>query len=332
MQYNQRFTLNPGDTIGFFSPSSPITATVPTRYETAKQYLRSKGFKIKEGKLTGKQDFYRSGTIQERADEFNALLRDPEVRCIMSTIGGFNSNAMLPYIDYDAFRADPKIIIGYSDVTAVLFAMYTQTGIPTFYGPAVVPSFGEVEPFKGLTYHYFEQVLMNSELPIALVKPKVWTEERKPWHLPYNQKIENNNSWTIINSGNARGRLIAGNLNTMQGIFGTQYMPEIKQGDILLIEDSMKDAMTVERSFALLKNAGVFERIGGLMYGKHELFDDQGTGRKPIDILCEVIGDLPNIPVIDGVDCSHTHPMFTLPIGAVVEIDTEKETLEIISY
>ena len=148
MQYNQRFTLNHGDTIGFFSPSSPITATVPTRYETAKQYLGSKGFKIKEGKLTGKQDFYRSGTIQERVAEFNALLRDPEVRCIMSTIGGFNSNAMLPYIDYDAFRADPKIIIGYSDVTAVLFALYAQTGIPTFYGPAVVPSFGEIEPLR----------------------------------------------------------------------------------------------------------------------------------------------------------------------------------------
>jgi muramoyltetrapeptide carboxypeptidase len=85
--------LMPGDTIGFFTPSSPATVFAPNRFQRAKNYLTNKGFKLVEGSLTGKSDFYRSGSIQERAEELNKLIRDPDVRCIMSTIGGSNSNS-----------------------------------------------------------------------------------------------------------------------------------------------------------------------------------------------------------------------------------------------
>lgn len=96
--------LETGDHIGIFSRSSPITHTVPKRFERARALLEAKGFKIIDGSLTGKNDYYRSGTIQERADELNALIRNPKVKCIMSTIGGMNSNSILPYIDYEDFR------------------------------------------------------------------------------------------------------------------------------------------------------------------------------------------------------------------------------------
>lgn len=94
--------LKRGDSIGIFSPSSPITNTCPTRFNRSKEYLEQKGFQIIEGSLTGKKDFYRSGSIQERADEFNELIKNPRVKMIMSTIGRMNSNSILPYIDYDA--------------------------------------------------------------------------------------------------------------------------------------------------------------------------------------------------------------------------------------
>ena len=110
--------LHIGDTIGFFSPSTPITALTPKRFKKGKNFLEVKGFHLKAGSLTGRKDYYRSGSIKERADELNALIRDPDVKCIMSTIGGCNSNSIVPYIDYNAFKANPKIIIGYSDVTA----------------------------------------------------------------------------------------------------------------------------------------------------------------------------------------------------------------------
>lgn len=104
-------------------------------------------------------DSYRSGTPKERASELNELIRNPTIKLIMSTIGGANSNSILPYIDYEAFKANPNIVVGYSDATAVLLSLYAKTGIPTFYGPSLIPSFGEFEPLVYDTYQYFENFL-----------------------------------------------------------------------------------------------------------------------------------------------------------------------------
>lgn len=322
--------LRLGDTIAVFSPSSPITATVPARYLRGKAYLEAKGFRVVEGCLTGKQDGYRSGTIQERAEELNQLIRNPDVRCIMAAIGGYNSNALLPYLDYDALRADPKIIVGYSDVTALLLGIYAQTGITTYYGPAMAASFGEFPPFADETYRYFADILLESaSFPHLLPMPQVWTEEFLDWAGQDRGKTGVPNRLVTLQGGSATGRLMGGNLNTIAGIWGTPYMPEIRQGDILLIEDSLKSAAEVERSFVHLKLAGVFDRIGGLILGKHELFDHQGTGRKPYEILLEVMGK-PAFPVLAEFDCCHTHPMLTVPIGAEVLLDADAQKVTIL--
>lgn len=322
--------LKPGDAIGIFSPSSPITYSCPKRFERAKSYLINKGFSIIEGKLTGKQDYYRSGSIKERAEELNALIRNPEVKCIMSTIGGMNSNSILPYIDYEAFIKNPKFIVGYSDVTAILLAIYAKTGISTYYGPALVASFGEFEPFVDETFKYFEDITTGKlELPYEFKAPKYWTEEFINWETQDRSKAKNENQWITVYEGITSGRVIGGNLNTMQGIWGSAYMPEIKEGDILFIEDSLKDAATIERSFSLLKLNGVFDRISGIILGKHELFDDLKTGRKPYEILLEVLGDK-KLPFIADFDCCHTHPMITLPIGCKLELDAGRKKITII--
>lgn len=106
-------------------------------------------------------------------------------------------------------------------------------------------------------------------------------------------------------------------------------MPEIKEGDILLIEDSLKTAEIIEKTFNLLKLSGVFYKIAGLILGKHELFDDQATGRKPYEILLEIL-DGQELPFIADFDCAHTHPMLTLPIGSRVRLDADKKILSII--
>lgn len=136
--------LKNGDKIGIFSPSSPASVTAEKRYKRAKAFLENKGFEIVEGTLTGKADVYRSGSPKERAEELNELLRNPDIAMIMSMIGGTNANSMLPYIDYGAFKENPKLVVGYSDATAVLLALYTKTGITTYYGPALVPSFASL--------------------------------------------------------------------------------------------------------------------------------------------------------------------------------------------
>ncbi|MGB6127497.1 MAG: S66 peptidase family protein [Psychrilyobacter sp.] len=321
------FKLKRGDGIGIFSPATPITKIAPKRYNRGKEFLEKKGFKIIEGKLTGKSDFYRSGTIKERAEELNELIRNPEVRCIMSTIGGSNSNSLLPYIDYEAFIKNPKIVIGYSDVTAILMGIYAKTGIKTFYGPAIVASFGELEPYNELTYKYFEDIFVkdiNSEYEYKI--PECWTEEYINWEEQIRPKVKNKNNWISLKGGEVEGRLIVGNLNTITGIWGSQYMPEIKKGDILLIEDSLKDIATIERSFSFLKINGVFDKIGGLILGKHELFNDKSTGRKPYEVLLEILGEY-DFPFLADVDCCHTHPMFTMAIGSQIRLDTTNKQI-----
>lgn len=325
-----RFNLKKGDSIGVFSPSSPITKTSPNRTKRAIEYLEDKGFKVVKGSLTGKSDYYRSGSIKERVEELNSLIRNPNVRCIMSTIGGMNSNSLLPYIDYEAFKKDPKIIIGYSDVTAILLGIYAKTGISTYYGPALVASFGELEPYVSETYKYFKNILMDEiQYPYEVKMPKFWTDEYINWETQDRSKAPVNNSLITVNDGVCEGRLIGGNLNTMMGIWGTEYMPEINKGDILFIEDSLKECATIERSFSLLKLSGVFDKISGIILGKHELFNDNETGRKPYEILLEVMGDT-KIPFLADFDCCHTHPMITLPIGCKVKLDATNKKIFIL--
>jgi muramoyltetrapeptide carboxypeptidase LdcA involved in peptidoglycan recycling len=322
--------LKYGDTIGIYSPSSPVTYTSPKRFERAKLYLEQKGFHMLEGSLTGQYDYYRSGSIKERADELNDLIRNPNVSCIMSTIGGLNSNSLLPYIDYETFQKNPKLMIGYSDTTALLLGIYAKTGIPTFYGPALVPSFGEFEPFVDCTYKYFADTLLTDQhLPYNINQPLFWSDEFINWEEKTKEKDLRPNNWISVIGGKATGRIIGGNLNTIQGIWGSPYMPLIQDGDILFIEDSSKDAATIERSFSSLKINGVFDKVSGIILGKHEQFDDCSTNRKPYEILLEVLQNQ-KLPFLADFDCCHTHPMITLPIGIQVEMDATNKTIQII--
>lgn len=313
--------LQKGDVIGIYTPSSPATVTARPRYERAKAFLEEKGFKIVEGNLTGKVDGYRSGTPKERAFELNELLRNAEIKMIMSTIGGTNANSMLPYIDYEAFRKNPKLVVGYSDATAILLALYAKTGIPTYYGPALIPSFGEFEPLVKDTYHYFENYFMKDEaVPYEVPMPAYWSDEPVNWLEKTTEKTLYDNEWITGIEGVAEGRLIGENVNAMYGFIGTSYFPTIEVGDILLIEDTGKNAAVVEKNFAMLKMHGVFEKVSGILLGKHEGYEDFGTGRKPLDVLLEQLDGL-KVPVLAEFDTCHTHPMHPLAIGKRVRMD-----------
>ncbi len=312
--------------IGVCSPSFPISAVEPIRYERGIKYLENKGFQVKNGLLYKKKDFYRSGTIKERAEEFNNLLYDENIQIIMTSIGGNNTNSILPYIDYEYIKKHPKIIIGFSDITALLLAIYAKTGLVTFYGPDIASSFGELPPFADWTFESFNSFVNGISVPYNYEMPIAWTDEFIDWSEQDRSKEQYSNQWVCVKQGTCQGRLIGGNLNTMEGFFGTEYMPVINKGDILFIEDAEKDAYTIERSFSLLKLAGVFDKVSGIILGKHEKFDDNGTGRKPYEILLEVIGDT-SVPILAEFDCCHTHPMLTMPIGCEVRLDATNKKI-----
>lgn len=313
--------LEKGDKIGVFTPSSPATVTARQRFERAKAFLEKKGYVIVEGSLTGKTDFYRSGSPKERAHELNELLRDSEIKMVMNTIGGTNSNSLLPYIDYEAFEKNPKLVVGYSDATAILLALYAKTNIPTYYGPALIPSFGEFEPLLNDTYRNFESYFLNEvAVPYEIPMPLFWSDEPVNWLEKTKEKTLYQNEWVTGIGGVAEGRLIGGNVNAMYGFIGTPYFPIINDGDILLIEDCAKNASVVEKNFAMLKMHGVFEKISGILLGKHEGYDDLGTGKKPLDLLLEQLDGL-KVPLLADFDTCHTHPMHPLAIGKKVKLD-----------
>jgi muramoyltetrapeptide carboxypeptidase LdcA involved in peptidoglycan recycling len=231
--------LKKGDTIAFFSPSTPGTVIAPKRFERAKTFLESKGFNLLAGNLTGKKDIYRSDTARQRADELNELISNPTVDCIISTIGGINSNSLIPYIDYDAFRETPKIIIGHSDVTSILLALYAKTDITTFYGPALIHSFGEFSPFLDMTWAFFEDMLLKKHsLPYTYKMPDCWTDDFFNWEEKTKDKTRNKNQWITVNKGQAEGKILGGTLNAMSTILGTEYMPPVDKDTILFKPDT----------------------------------------------------------------------------------------------
>ncbi|AKP67752.1 S66 family peptidase [Companilactobacillus ginsenosidimutans] len=313
--------------IGYFSSSTPITALSPKRFQRAKDFLESKNIHLIPGNLTGKVDFYRSGTITDRADEINQLIHNPDVDIIMSTIGGMNTNSILPYIDYEYLNEHPKTIVGYSDITALLLAIQTQCpNCRVLYGPALVASFGEWPPYADQTWDYLKKVLSSKGEPVTCHAPEFWTDESLNWENFKREKKQYKNKWGFINEPVLEGRIMGGNLDTMYGLLDSKYFPEFTEDDILFIEDAEKDAATVEKNFAMLKNAGILNRVKGIVLGKHALFDNYGTGRKPIDILNEVLND-PDKPIIYDYDSCHTVPMMTTPLGAHAKIDAENMTI-----
>ncbi|MGF7060647.1 S66 family peptidase [Brassicibacter mesophilus] len=296
--------LRYGDSIGIFSPSCPVSNF--NTYARAKKYLENKGYKIVEGNLTRKSDYYRSGSIKERVEELNGLIRNPNIKCIMATIGGMNSNSLLPYIDYESFIQNPKIVIGYSDVTAILLGIYAQTGIPTFYGPPVAEEFWEYPLLADEIYGNFEDLLVKDRT------------------IPYEIS---NKEWKTITKGIVRGRLIGGNVDTILGFWGSKYMPNITEGDILFIEDE-GNASTLERNFSFLKVNGIFNKISGIILSKHELYDDKKTGRKPYELLLEVLNN-ENLPIIADFHSCHNRPM-VMPIGCYIEMDSTNKKITLL--
>jgi muramoyltetrapeptide carboxypeptidase LdcA involved in peptidoglycan recycling len=279
------------------------------------------GYEVVEGSCSTKQQSYRSSSIRKRAEEINEFIHNNDIKAIISTIGGTNFNSLLPYIDYEYLREHPKIIMGYSDVTALLLGIYAKTGIVTFYGPAVVPSFGEYPKMLPKGREYFDDVLtLQKQAPYTLDVPAEWTDERIDWnHQTRGKKMRENEGWNCLREGKATGKLIGGNLNTMSGLLASEYFPDIT-GSILFIEDSYKDMALEERLFSMLKVSGVFDKISGLIVGKHEQFDDLQAPFTLDELLVEVIGDR-NIPILTNVDIGHTFPSHVFPIGINVELN-----------
>jgi muramoyltetrapeptide carboxypeptidase len=316
--------LRGGCKIGVFTPSGSFPRKDHKVYKKAKCFFETQGFVIKEGSLTGKRDFYRSGSVRQRANELNQLLRDPEIECLIALTGGLNSNSLLPYIDYTLLKRFPKIIVGMSDITAILLAVYSRTGIVPFYGPNL-NLYGYQSDFAEISFRNFSRILIDKNGTGCTIKE----EDHRTSVFHNNKEKIKKVRWRSIQSGTCRGRLIGGNLDTIYGIWGSKYMPEIKGGDILFLEDVQKSASHMEKLFSLLKVNGVLDKISGVILGIHSNYDSQKSGRESYEILKEIM-DRPEIPIVADVNCAHVNPMLTLPLGVRVELDATNKVITIL--
>ncbi len=329
--------LNPGDTIGIFTPSSPAYKVNEELFLNGIKNLENLGFKVKLGTLTTKKSSqgYRSGTPKERAEEFMDLIRDDEVHALISTIGGSNSSSMIPYLDFDIIREKRKIICGYSDVTSLHLAIIKYSGLKTLYGPALMTWFGEYpDGIEGSVKSFLEAVTITDSKPRELTPFPKWSNHMRDWtngdwkNKP--REWKDNEGWKVLNKGSVKAEIVVANLNTLVSCAGTPYFPDLK-GKILLIEEMSAPYSRVERNLRQLQLMGTFDIISGLIWGKPEVEDNQGAPFTLDDLLVEVVGSR-TYPIISNFDCSHTVPMHSIGQRSLIELHVNAQNVEFIIH
>ena len=305
--------LRSGDSVGLITPSTYVSD--PDRLALAERMVRYFGLKPKWGKNVRKRAGYLGGSVAERVDDLHAMFADREVAGIFCIRGGYGSAQLLDHIDYGLIHANPKIFLGYSDITAMHLAINKKTGLVTFHGPVAVSRFTDY------TQRFFRKALFETA-PIGPVTNPPESNTLRPSH-----------PLRTVRPGRARGRLIGGNLTLVSTTMGTPYEIETR-GRILFIEDVGEEPYRVDRMLTQLKLAGKLDAAAGIVWG--ECADCRPNDYKPSfdstftlgEVVDNIFGDL-KIPVLAGLTIGHTDDQLTLPEGAMATLDADKQELVI---
>jgi muramoyltetrapeptide carboxypeptidase len=315
--------LESGDTIGIVTPSVPSPAHAPRRFERGSTELERLGFRVRVAANARGARGHRSGTITERVADLHELFGDPDVHAILCAIGGFNSNSLLEELDYELIRSNPKIFVGYSDVTALHAAIWSQTGLAVCLGPSLMMQFAEFDGIDPYTWDAWERTLMRAE-PAGVLEPAdEWTDELLRWDEADTRRRERraNPGPRTIRPGTAEGRVVAANLATLLAVAGTRFWPELDGALLFLEDDETADVAILDRMLTQLRLLGVFEEIAGLALGRFTT----GSGLGPGSPLDEVVLDATrgfDVPTAADLDFGHTDPMFCLPWGIRASLET----------
>jgi len=296
--------LAPGDLIGLITPASPPEK--PELIDETISRLSAFGFRIKPGKNVRKRGSYLAGSDEERAEDMNAMFADPEVKGIYALRGGYGSCRILPLLDYEMIRANPKPFVGYSDVTAVHNAILLKTGLVTYHGSNASSAF---EPGNEAACR---RALMGSVDPTDLT---LFSRQRG------GEKLK-----TVV-PGKVIGRLIGGNITCLLRLLGTPYEPDFR-GVILFLEDTGEKAYRIDGNFCHLRLAGVLDKIAGLVIGQFDHAEAKEETRiaECLQREAERIG----VPSVTGAPIGHFVEQITVPHGAQVEFDAEEQRLSLI--
>jgi muramoyltetrapeptide carboxypeptidase len=303
--------LRPGDAVALINPAGATFNTVDL--DIARETLGALGLEVKVGANALNRRGYLAGTDQERAADLNAAFTDPAVKGIMTVRGGWGSSRLLPLIDFESIKRNPKILMGYSDVTALLLAVQARTGLVTFHGPMGISS------WNSYTSGYVRQILMDGRA-LTMSNP----------HDIGDNLTQVEDRVQVINQGVARGRLLGGNLTVLSAIMGSSYLPDWK-GAILFLEDTDEYIYRIDRMLTQLELAGVLGQVAGLVFGKcTRCGPGEGYGSLTLeDVLKDHIKPL-GIPAWFGAMIGHVPKVFTLPEGIPAEIDASAGTIRML--
>jgi muramoyltetrapeptide carboxypeptidase len=303
--------LQTGDTVALISPASATANRVDI--EIVKESLEALGLVVKFSDHLLDRYGYLAGTDVDRAADVNSQFADSEVSGIVAVRGGWGCARILPLLDFETIRRNPKVLIGYSDITALLLPIHARTGLVTFHGPR---GLGPWHPF---TVEYFKRVLMDAEAVIM----------RNPTDIGNNLTQVKDRVQTIF-PGKAKGRLVGGNLTVLSGIVGTEFMPNW-EGAILFLEDINEDIYRIDRMLTQLRLAGILKQISGFVFGKcTNCNPGQGYGSLTLEQLFEDHIQPLGIPAWHGAMIGHVQRQFILPEGIPAEICAEEGTIQLL--
>lgn len=304
--------LNKGDTVGLVSPSSATEDTLSL--QLTQEAMEALGFKVKTGAHYAARRGYLAGTDAERASDINRMFADKSVNAVICVRGGSGAARLLPSLDYDVIRRNPKVLLGYSDITALHCAIQAKTGLVTFHGPIGSGSWNtfNVDQFQRL---FFDRELMQYEN--KLVKG--------------DELVPRRNRTATITAGKARGELIGGNLSVLVALAGSSYLPDFS-GKILFLEDVSEAPYRIDRMLSTLKLMGALDKIAGFIFGEcTDCNPGDGYGSLTLEqILDDYIKPL-KIPSYRGAMIGHLREQFIVPVGGQVEMDADAGTFRMLA-
>jgi muramoyltetrapeptide carboxypeptidase len=304
--------LQPGDTVGLIAPSGVVWE--PTDIDAMLEAVTALGLQPKLGKHVMDRYGYLGGSDEARAADLNAMFKDKEVDAIHCIRGGWGAARILPMIDFDAIAKNPKALIGFSDITALLLSIHARTGLVTFHGPT------GIQGWNSFNVEAMRAILWNGQTPTLTNKPDT-----------NSLGVQRSASRTrTITPGKARGRLMGGNLTVLTAILGSSYIPDFTDS-ILFLEDVQEAPYRVDRMITQLALNGILSKVRGVVWGTCSKCDPgEGFGSLTIpDVLNDHLKAL-GVPAYYGAMFGHIPEQFTLPVGVEAEIDADAGALRLL--
>lgn len=278
----------------------------------AEEHLAALGLSVSYGEHVDERDRHDSSSIASRVADLHAAFADPSVDAILTVIGGANSNELLPHLDFDLIAANPKILCGFSDITALQNAITTTTGLVTYYGPHW-STFG-MRDLGEQTTAWFQQTLM-SEAPVEVTGSDWFTDDL--WFLDQDHRTKiPTGGWWPLQPGTVEGLIVGGNLCTLNLLQGTRWMPSLTDAILMLEDDEISNPTEFRRDLNSLMQQPDADTIRGLVIGRFQQASEMG--REDLLAVLDTIPSLRGKPVLANVDFGHTNPLITFPIGGEV--------------